>query len=112
MTDNLVFFDVDGTLTAKQSIWSYLHEQIGKWEGAGEDNYAKFKRVEIDYRELCRLDAELFRGMRYSELKKIAYDVPKYDGLNTVFSYFTERGYTICLLSTGLKLITDYFTER
>jgi phosphoserine phosphatase len=108
----LVFFDVDGTLTIEKSIWQYLLEKIGRWRGAGEVNLEKYRRGAIDYDEFCRLDAQLFKFERYSELRKIAFGVPKYNGLDRLFAFFTQRGYTICLLSTGLKLLTDYFTER
>jgi phosphoserine phosphatase len=111
MKKRLVFFDVDGTLTLEKSIWQYLLEKINRWQGAGEVNLHQYLQGRIDYYEFCRRDAELFRSVRYSELKKIAFGVPKYQGLDRLFAYFAQRDYTICLLSTGLKLLTDYFTE-
>jgi phosphoserine phosphatase len=108
----LIFFDVCGTLTLETSIWQYLLERTGKWKGYGDRNLELFLSGAIDYTTFCHLDAELFTGMMYADLKAIAYEVPKYKGQERLFGRLSEEGYTICLLSTGLKLLTDYFCER
>jgi phosphoserine phosphatase len=111
-TQKLVIFDVDGTLTRQRSIWQFLMEHTGCWTDQGEHNLSKFLRDEIDYVEFCRLDAQLLKGNRYDDLKQVATTVPRYDGLDQVFAYFAERGFKIALVSTGLKVLTDYFTAR
>ncbi len=108
----LVIFDVDGTLTRVTSIWQYLLERTGRWRGEGEVNLARFLAGAIDYAEFCRLDAGLLKGQRYDDLKRLARQVPTYDGLEAVFAYFRTRGFQIGLLSTGLKLLTDVLAER
>jgi HAD superfamily phosphoserine phosphatase-like hydrolase len=110
-SNNLVIFDIDGTLTREQSIWQYLMEQTHCWSGQGEDNLAKFLRGDVDYYEFCQMDARLFKGRRYEGLKRLAHAIPKYDGLDAVFSYFATREFQIALVSTGLRLVADYFTS-
>lgn len=112
MGNRLAVLDIGGTLTRERSIWQFLLERTGRWEGQGETNLAKYLGGEIDYHESCRLDAGLLKGVRYDELKAIAYGVPKHDGLDDVFSYFADRRFTVALVSTGLRLVADFFTSR
>ncbi|MGL4176975.1 MAG: HAD family hydrolase, partial [Dermatophilaceae bacterium] len=44
--------------------------------------------------------------------RKIAHGVPKYEGLDVLFEHFREHHYDVALLSTGLRLLTSYFTGR
>jgi phosphoserine phosphatase len=108
----LVFLDVDGTLTPVVSIWQYLLEQVGRWKGDGDKNLEQFLAGTIDYVEFCHRDARLFTGMRYADLKALAYAVPKRPGFEHLLGHFVGQGDSVCLLSSGLKLLTDFFRER
>lgn len=108
----LAMLDVDGTLTHVKSIWQHLMENTGTWEGAGEQNLARFLDKEITYQEFCTLDARLFVGRSYREMQEIAQSVPMRKGADTLLSHLAEQGYRIALISSGLLLLTDYFTTR
>ncbi|MEU7581336.1 HAD family phosphatase [Streptomyces sp. NPDC041068] len=108
----VALFDIDGTLTRHKSIWQFLMEETGVWDGPGRANLDAFLAGRIDYQEFCDLDAELFRGRAYAEVEKIAHEVPKWDGLDALFAALKARGYRVVLISTGLRLMASYFTRR
>ena len=68
----LAIFDVDGTLTTHRSVWQYIHEQLGLWEGKAERFQQAYRDGEINYGEFCRRDAELWRGLDESRLQELA----------------------------------------
>src|SRR5512143_1166071 len=88
----LVIFDLDGTLTQERSIWEYIHKQLGKWYGVAEEYQKEFFAGKISYEEFCRLDAEVWRGMRVAELLEIVKTVPFHHGLDELVRYLKEKG--------------------
>lgn len=105
--NRLAIFDVDGTLTRGPNIWQHLLEQTGRWHDEGEHHLTRFLAGEIDYAEFCRLDAGLLAGQRYDDLRTLAAAVPVMAGLDEVFGFFSERGFKLALLSSGLRVLTD-----
>jgi phosphoserine phosphatase len=107
----LALIDVDGTLTRHRSIWQYLMEQTGTWS-VGLRNLKDYQEGRIGYREFCDRDAAVFRGSRYSDVQAIAHGVPKPPGLGDLFAGLERVGCDVVLLSTGLRVLADYFTDR
>lgn len=108
----LVLFDVDGTITATRSIWQYVLEEVGQWEGPGEENLRRFLAGEIDYAEFCDLDAELLKGESYAKLSDIAAQIPLNKGATELFAAFKSHDYHIALVSTGLRVLTNSLEQR
>jgi HAD superfamily phosphoserine phosphatase-like hydrolase len=108
----LALLDVDGTLTTEKSIWQLLMEEIGCWEPSGRTNLERYLRGDIGYTEFCRLDGVLFERQRYSRLVNIAARVPKRPGLDEFFAALAEANFDVALISSGLRLLVNYFTER
>ncbi len=108
----LICLDVDGTLTKEISIWEYLLKRTEKWYPHGKTILNRFLDGNIGYDEFCRLETELLRGFNYYELKKYVSTVSLYDGIGSLFKHLEENNYIICLLSAGLKIMTDIFTEQ
>jgi HAD superfamily phosphoserine phosphatase-like hydrolase len=108
----LALLDVDGTLTREHSVWQFLMERSGRWSGAGEVNLERFLAGQWDYEEFCHADAALLKDLSYQTLQDLAHSVPMYEGLDELFDCLDSRGYHVVLLSTGLRLLTTYFTSR
>jgi phosphoserine phosphatase len=108
----LALLDVDGTLTTERSVWQLLMEEVGCWEPAGRANLERYSRGDISYAELCRLDGALFRTLRYSRLVDIAARVPRHAGLDEFFAALAEADFDVALISTGLRVLVNHFTER
>ena len=54
--------DVCGVLTTHRSVWQFIHEELGLWEGAAVRFQEEFIAGAISYREFCERDAALWAG--------------------------------------------------
>ncbi len=108
----LALLDVDGTLTREKSSWQFLMEQVGCWEPTGRENLERYLCADITYDEFCGLDGALFSGMEYYRLREIAHSVPMYGGLGFFFTTLASMQFDIAIISTGLRLLTSYFTSQ
>jgi phosphoserine phosphatase len=108
----LAIFDLDGTLTQERSIWEYIHKQLGKWYGFAEEYQKEFLAGKISYEEFCRLDAEVWRGMRVAELLEIVKTVPFHHGLDELVRYLKENGLKLSMISSGLSVLSDWVHEK
>lgn len=108
----LALFDLDGTLTREKSAWEYIHRRLGVWEGYAEKFQAAFLRGEITYLRFCELDAEVWKGMRVSEMKGILREVPLYEGIEDLVGYLRAKGIKLGIISSGLSFLSDWIKER
>ena len=102
-----VALDVCGVLTTHKSVWQFIHEELGLWEGRAEKYQEEFRAGSISYREFCERDARLWAGMGLAEMEEIVARVRYTDGVGELFSSLKDRGVIACLISTGLTLLTD-----
>lgn len=107
MDIRMVVFDVDGTLTAHKSVWQYIHERLGLWEGNAERYQAAYRRGDIDYAEFCRLDAGLWRGIGESRLRELIAGIEYNPGVPRALGRLKETGLPLAAVSTGLSLLVD-----
>ena len=63
MTNRLIVFDIDGTLTRHVSSWQFIHERLGLWENEAIEYQNRFLEGKISYRKFCRLDAAHWKGI-------------------------------------------------
>ncbi|MGA2959597.1 MAG: HAD-IB family phosphatase [Thermodesulfobacteriota bacterium] len=108
----LALFDLDGTLTRERSAWEYIHRRLGVWEGCAEKFQAAFLRGEITYLRFCELDAEVWKGMRVSEMKRILREVPLYEGIEDLVGYLRAKGIKLGIISSGLSFLSEWIKER
>ena len=109
----LVAFDLDGTLQAEcRSSWELLHRKLGLWDPDGKDYLDSYLRNEIDYFELCRRDASLWKGMPIADLRCELADVQLIDGADEVGSVLHKMGHSLALISTGVDILAEDVARR
>ena len=108
----LALFDLDGTLTKERSAWEYIHRRLGVWEGYAEKFQEAFLRGEITYYRFCELDAEVWKGMKMSEMKRILRGIPLYEGIEDLVGYLRSKGIKLGIISSGLSFLANWIKER
>jgi phosphoserine phosphatase len=108
----LALFDLDGTLTKEKSAWEYIHRYLGVWEGYAEKFQEAFIRGEISYDDFCRRDAEIWKGMKVAEVKKILGGIPFHSGTEELIAYLKKKNVKLGLISSGLSLLAEGVKER
>ncbi len=108
----LALFDLDGTLTKEKSAWEYIHRRLGVWEGYAEKFQEAFLRGEISYDRFCRLDAEIWKGMRAAELQRILREIPLYEGIEEFLNYLRSKEMRLGIISSGLSFLCDWIAEE
>ena len=78
---DLLFMDMDGTLTGVRSPWEYLHRRLGLWEGNGDRHLKAWLAGEIDYDEFFRRDVEMWIGMDRERMLGMLDEIPIRDGV-------------------------------
>ena len=102
----LVVFDLDGTLTPVDSLWRYLHHELGTWE-QGKIAAQKYRRGEISYKEWAQTDAKCWAGTPLSRITSTLERIPYREGVQEVFRSLRERGFKIAIISAGLSIFVD-----
>ena len=107
----VISFDLDGTITKVNSIWKFIHDHLGVTEIA--NGYKeRFFRGEISYDKWAFLDSSLWKGHKYSELKKIANEqIELMDDVELVIKTLKNRGFIPIVISAGLDIINDRLRE-
>ncbi len=108
----LALFDLDGTLTKERSAWEYIHRRLGVWEGYAEKFQEAFLRGEITYHRFCELDAEVWKGMRVSEMERILRAIPLYEGIEELVGYLRGKEIKLGIISSGLSFLSNWIKER
>jgi phosphoserine phosphatase len=99
--------DVCGVLTTHKSVWQFIHEELGIWEGNASRFQEEFLAGLIDYRAFCERDAALWAGLEVSRLEEIVSRLPYRQGIAGLFETARRLGLSVGLISTGLTLLTD-----
>jgi phosphoserine phosphatase len=102
----LAIIDIDGTLRRVPDPWLHLHKHL-RCEAAGEGYYQSWRRGEITYLDLCRLDAAQWRGVRREAMLEALATNPLRDGALELIGWFKGRGVACVGLSTGLSLFHE-----
>jgi len=108
----LALFDLDGTLTKEKSAWEYIHRRLGVWDGYAERFQEAFLRGEITYGRFCQMDAEIWKGMKASELERILREIPLYEGMEDLLRYLRSKGMKLGIISSGLSFLSDWIKDR
>jgi phosphoserine phosphatase len=105
-TIKLAIFDLDGTLTAVDSLWTYLHEEFGTWD-QGKVAAERYRRGEISYTEWAETDARCWAGAPLSRITSVLERIPYRQGAQNVFRTLRERDVKTAIVSAGLSILAN-----
>lgn len=112
MANKLVVFDLDGTLTSERSVWRFIHESLGTWEGRGEGHLQAWLNGDINYQEFARVDALEWKGIHIDKIRDIAAKIKILPGAQVVVSYLQARGDTVAIISSGLDVLAGRVADE
>lgn len=107
MSIKIIFLDCDGTLTKVKSSWEFLHRRLGLWNNRADMYQRLFREGTIDYREFCRRDAVLWRGLPVGDVMDVVREIPYQDGAREAIRSVKEMGIATYIVSTGLSVLVD-----
>lgn len=105
-TIRLTVFDLDGTLTPVDSLWTYLHKEFGTWD-QGKVAAERYRRGEISYREWAETDARCWEGAPLSRITRVLEQIPYREGAQKVFRTLREREVKTAIVSAGLSILAN-----
>ena len=85
-----IALDVCGVLTTEKSVWQFLHERLGLWDGNAERYQEDFLSGRISYRQFCERDALLWRGKTLREMEGIVSEIPYRSGIGDLFCAYRK----------------------
>ena len=59
------------------------------------------------YKEFCRRDAELWRGLREERVREILNDIPYHPGVEETLEALRDEGVETVIVSTGLAMLVE-----
>jgi phosphoserine phosphatase len=105
-TIRLVIFDLDGTLTPVDSLWSYLHDAFGTWD-KGRIAAQRYRKGEISYKEWAETDAQCWAGVSLVTLSEVLGKIPYRTGVRTVFDHLKLKSVKTAIVSAGLSVLAN-----
>jgi len=102
----LVIFDLDGTLTTVESLWTFLHNAFHTWDN-GRVLEQKYRKGEITYKEWAETDARCWTGIPMNTLLKALNQIPYSNGAKEVFQTLRSKHVKTAIVSAGLSILAD-----
>lgn len=103
----LAIFDIDGTLRQVPDPWLHLHRHLGTAQ-QGDRLYNQWQQGQITYPELCRRDAELWRGVPRQQIVASLHTNPLRRGAYELSTWLRARRIPCVGISTGLSIFHEY----
>lgn len=106
----LFAFDMDSTLIQGETI-----DELARLAGVGEQVAAitaSAMRGELDFQESFRRRVRLLKGLRESEIMKVADRLPLMDGAERLFRELKARGKKTAVFSGGFTFLGQLVQER
>ncbi|HEV8361634.1 MAG TPA: HAD-IB family phosphatase [Candidatus Thermoplasmatota archaeon] len=105
----VVFFDMDGTLTDRVSSWEWVHRRFGLDNKA---NWEAFLRGEIDDEEFVRRDIALWKsahpqGLHLDTIRDALSDIPLVPGARELIDALHRDGAHTIIVTGGLDLLAE-----
>ena len=107
MPIKVAFLDCDGTLTKVRSSWEYLHRRLSLWTENADAYQRLFGEGKIDYREFCRRDALLWKGLPLSAVYEVVGEIPYRENAREAVGELKKMGILTIIISSGLSLLVD-----
>jgi len=105
----LVVFDLDGVLVESESSWQALHDAFSV---DNEENFQRYLRGEIDYREFMRSDIRLWGNASREEIVEILDRVQLMKGAKETVEKLSSAGYKTAIISSGISLLADRVKDQ
>jgi len=105
----LVVFDLDGVLVESESSWQALHDAFGV---DNEENFQRYLRGEIDYREFMRSDIRLWGNASREEIVMMLGRVRLMNGAKETIEKLRRAGYKTAIISSGISLLADRVKDQ
>ena len=106
----VVIFDVDSTLINEEII-----VELAKVAGVGEEVNRMTEQAmngKLDFKEAVRQRVGLLKGLKVSQLEKLAKGVNLTLGVEELITTLHSIGYKVGVVSGGFTFFTDYLQKR
>ena len=106
----VVIFDMDSTLINEEII-----VELAKMAGVGEEVDRMTEQAmngKMDFKEAIRLRVGLLKGLKVSQLEKLAQGVNLTLGVEELITTLHSIGYKVGVVSGGFTYFTDYLKQR
>ncbi|MCA1812923.1 MAG: HAD-IB family phosphatase [Halobacteriales archaeon] len=104
---DVVFFDMDGTLTDRVSSWEWVHRHFGV---TNQGSWEAFSRGEIDDLEFMRRDIRLWKQqgpVPIARIRKALENIPLVPGARELVEALHARGTRTIIVTGGLDLLAE-----
>ncbi|HXY82891.1 MAG TPA: HAD-IB family phosphatase [Candidatus Saccharimonadales bacterium] len=102
----LVVFDLDGTLTPVDSLWTYLHAAFGTGD-KGKESARMYRDGQLTYAEWASADARCWAGISLRTLENALDKIPFRSGAKELFQTLKARGVKTAIVSAGLSILAN-----
>ncbi len=102
----LAIFDIDGTLRRVPDPWFHLHKFLGLGKQAGSF-FNSWQEGKITYKELCRLDASLWKGFTRDRIVDALKIDPIRKGARNLVKWFNSNSIPCVGISSGLSVFNN-----
>ena len=104
-----VVFDLDGVLVDIDSSWQLVH----RWFNTdNEENFVRYLRKEIDFKEFMRSDIRLWNRAPISTIKSILDSAPLMTGAIETIQTIKERRLEPLIVSSGISVLADRIAQE
>ncbi len=107
----LVVFDLDGTLTTVDSLWTYLHDTFGT-ASRGNEAASRYWNGQMTYTEWAEADAKCWSGISLTQLEDALDKIPLRRGAKNLFQTLKDRRVNTVILSAGLSILANKAREE
>ncbi len=104
----LVVFDLEGVLVDIDSSWQLVHRAFGT---DNEENFQRYLRGEIDYREFMRTEIGLWGRANITQIKNILDEAPLMDSAPRVVEELKKAGCKTAIITSGISILADRVRE-
>jgi len=99
-----VVFDLDGVLVDIDSSWQFVHRRFNV---DNDENFARYLRREIDFKEFMRSDIRLWGRASLDTIEAILDSAPIMTGASETVRAIRERGLEPLIVSSGISALAD-----
>ena len=104
-----VVFDLDGVLVDIDSSWQLVH----RWFNTdNKENFVRYLRKEIDFKEFMRSDIRLWNRAPISTIKSILDSAPLMTGAIETIQIIKERRLEPLIVSSGISVLADRIAQE
>jgi len=104
-----VVFDLDGVLVDIDSSWQLVHRRFNT---DNEENFVRYLRKEIDFKEFMRSDIRLWNRAPISTIKSILDSAPLMTGAIETIQTIKERRLEPLIVSSGISVLADRIAQE